>query len=175
MDGCKSFEGHGLWQRSGLALKQQRSYRIARGDPQPRSAQLHQPRSFESRQRSPALEWTTSRRGRGFLEAALSRAQRLLVIPSSRQAHRSFHCTGEETRCSRVCKDRAGRESEAAFRGGVRTGGMGFGMFPTGGRDFRWVRTMPAGMVGSSHFLLKILVAVRCKVSTFWSSFCVPN
>ena len=53
--------------------------------------------------------------------------------PSSRQAHRrhvSFHCTGEETYCSRVSKDRAG----------VGTGGEGSGMFPTGGRDFTTCR-----------------------------------
>ena len=60
-------------------------------------------------------------RGPVWKPAALSRAQRLLA---SRQAHRrcvSFHCTGEETQCSRVCKDRASREAEAGLRGGVGT------------------------------------------------------
>ena len=169
MAGCESFKGRGLRQRSGLTPRFSRpcsrspvrllridrlfrclsSCRIARGDPQPRSAQLCQPRS-ESRPRSPASERTTSRRGPVQKPCCLPTSP---CNPSSRQAHRrdiSFHCTGVETHCSRCCKDRAGREAEAAFRGGVGTGGEGFRKFPTGGRDFsKWVRTMP-GVAGPS-------------------------
>ena len=77
--------------------------------------------------------------------------------PSSRQAPK----TGEETQCSRLCKDRAGREAEAGLRGGVGTGGEGSGLFPTRGRDGTswWVRTMLAGVAGPGR-------SVGCRIVT---------
>ena len=141
LGGCKSFEDRNLQWRSGFA---------PRLNPHPQTPSLtvthrqSQKLQMQGPRRSPAEVRAASTKilriqaaiaslaaddmeERSSLEAAMS-------LPSSRQAHRryvSFHCTGEETHCSRVCKDRVSREAEAGLRGRVGTGGEGSGMFLT--------------------------------------------
>ena len=157
MGGYKSFEGRGHQRRSGLApnahaaaqcdgCASTASFEISdvadAGSPAeisrrgPRSCIDEDP-SNPSGDRQP---WSGRHRGEVQFGSRVVSCPTSSCDPSSRQAPK----TGEETQCSRVCKDRAGREAEAGLRGGVGTGGEGSGMFPTRGRDgtSRLVRTM---------------------------------
>ena len=90
---------------------------------------------------------------RSSLEAALSRAQRLLVIPpvdkriedtSASVARAKKRIAAESVKIKQAEKQRQVFEEELDRRRGIWN--------PTGGRDFtsRWVRTMPAGVAGPS-------------------------